>query len=562
MTGCASLKKEKEFTMDMTSVLIGTGVGFLLGLIVFFIIQKIKVKNAQSSAEAIIAEAQRSAQRIEKEANLKAKEYIQQERSQMQRQLKQKERDLAKSEENLRRREKELNRKDNILRERENSLKKQQNQLAQLQTRISERENEVAELVDKQLQKLEELSGINREEAKRELKLAMLDKAKSEVAKTLIEMRKEAEDRARWEAKEIMAHAIEKMATEYTMESTLVSVSLPNDSWKGLIIGREGRNIKAFEAATGVKVIVDDTPETVVMSSFDPVKREVARLAMEALIQKKNIHPKAIEQEVEKAQKQVDESIRQAAEETLKELNIKDVHPELKTYIGRLKYRTSYGQNILQHSKEVAWLAGNMAAELGLNVQLARRAGLLHDIGKAESSDSEGSHVTLGVEITKRFKEHPVVINAVLAHHEEAEPISPISVLVTAADRISGARPGARRESLEAYTERIQKLEELANSFEGVAKTYALSAGREIRVIVIPEKLTDQEADLLAHDIAEKIKENMEYPGQIKVTIIRHLVATSSTEEFLAAESNMGNGNGNNGNNRKNRNKNATHQNN
>jgi ribonuclease Y len=546
--------------MDMTSVLIGTGVGFLLGLIVFFIIQKIKFKNAQSSAEAIIAEAKRRAQRIEKEANLKAKEYIQQERNQMQRQLKQKERDLAKNEENLRRHEKELNRKDNILRERESSLKKQQNQLLQLQNQISKRESEIEELIDRQLQKLEELSGINREEAKRELKLAVLDKAKSEVAKTLIELRKEAEDRAKWEAKEIMAHAIEKMATEYTMESTLVSVSLPNDSWKGLIIGREGRNIKAFETATGVKVIVDDTPETVVMSSFDPVKREVARIAMESLIQKKNIHPKAIEQEVEKAQKQVDESIRQAAEETLKELNIKDVHPELKTYIGRLKYRTSYGQNILQHSKEVAWLAGNMAAELGLNVQLARRAGLLHDIGKAESSDSEGSHVTLGVEITKRFKEHPVVINAVLAHHEEAEPISPISVLVTAADRISGARPGARRESLEAYTERIQKLEELANSFEGVAKTYALSAGREIRVIVIPEKLTDQEADLLAHDIAEKIKENMEYPGQIKVTIIRHLVATSSTEEFLVAESNGGNGNG--GQSHRNRNKNTTHQNN
>jgi ribonuclease Y len=333
-----------------------------------------------------------------------------------------------------------------------------------------------------------------------------------------------------------MAFAIERMATEYTMESTLISVELPNDEWKGIVIGREGRNIKAFEAATGVKVIVDDTPETVVMSSFDPVKREIARIAMERLIKIKNINPKTIDSEVEKATREVDASVKKAAEETLQELKIKNVHPEMREYLGRLKYRTSYGQNILQHSKEVAWLAGGMAAELGLDVALAKRAGLFHDIGKAVSGDSEGSHVSIGVELTTRCNEHPVVINAILAHHEEAEPISPLSVLVTAADRISGARPGARRESLEAYAERITKLEELANSFEGVGKTYALSAGREIRVMIMPERISDVETKLLAADIARKIKETMEYPGQIKVTVIRQTIANSFTDEFLPGQ--------------------------
>lgn len=539
--------------MDIISISIGLLVGLILGAIIFKVIQQQKLKNAQNSAEEIIESAKKEAQRIEKEASIQARETIQRERQQMQRQLKQRETDISRNEERIRKRDKELNRQENSFAERENVLKKRQSQLDQYQNKLSDREKEIESQIEMQIKKLEEVSSYNREEAKRELKHLMIDKAKSEVAQTLVEMRNEVTDRSKWEAKEIMAHAIERMATDYTMESTLVSVSLPSDSWKGLIIGREGRNIKAFESETGVKVIVDDTPETVVMSSFDPIKREVARLAMESLIQKKNIHPKAIEQEVARAQKIVDESIKQAAEETIKELNLRNIHPDLKTYIGRLRYRTSYGQNILQHSKEVAWLAGNMAAELGLNVQLARRAGLLHDIGKAESNDSEGSHVTIGVEITKRFREHPVVINAVLAHHEEAEPISPISVLVTAADRISGARPGARRESLEAYTERINQLEDLANSFEGVAKTYALSAGREIRVIVLPEKLTDQESELLSADIAQKIKDNMEYPGQIKVTIIRHLAAYSTTDDFLSDDSDNNSSNNNNNNNNNNR---------
>ncbi len=510
-------------------LLVGVGLGFLIKMT----IQNVREKNARSLADKIIEQAKRSAEKLEKDAYLRAKERFQKERSRMQDQLRRKEKELARQEDRLRKKEKEVQRRENQLKERENAIRRKQTELEKERERIVVQENRLKEVVDQEIQKLESLSGLSREEAKKELVERMVAEARSEAAQMIIDIRNEAQERAKWEAKEIMAYAIERMATDYTMESTLTSVSLPNDNWKGLIIGREGRNIKAFEAATGVKVIVDDTPETVVMSSFDPIKREIARLTMERLIQSKNINPQAIETEVARATKIVEENIKKAADQTLKELNIKNVHPEMREWLGRLKYRTSYGQNILQHSKEVALLAGHMAAELGLDVALARRAGLFHDIGKAVSNDSEGSHVTIGVELATRCKEHPVVINAILAHHEEAEPISPISVLVTAADRISGARPGARRESLEAYTQRIKKLEELGNSFEGVAKTYAISAGREVRVIVIPDAISDVEVDMLASDIAKKIKESMEYPGQIKVTVIRRLIEQSSTDEFL-----------------------------
>ncbi len=521
----------------MGSLMVAAVLGLLLGIIIGFGIKvmlvKAREKNARSLADKIIEQAKRSAEKLEKDAYLRAKERFQKERNRIQNQLRQREKELSRQEERLRKKEKEVQRKENQLKERENALQRRQNELEKERERIVVQEEKLKEVVNQEIQKLESLSGLTREEARKELIDRMVAEARSEAAQLIIDIRNEAQERAKWEAKEIMAFAIERMATDYTMESTLTSVSLPNDNWKGLIIGREGRNIKAFEAATGVKVIVDDTPETVVMSSFDPIKREIARLTMERLIQSKNINPQAIETEVARATKIVEENIRKAADQTLRELNIKNVHPEMREWLGRLKYRTSYGQNILQHSKEVALLAGHMAAELGLDVALARRAGLFHDIGKAVSNDSEGSHVTIGVELATRCKEHPVVINAILAHHEEAEPISPISVLVTAADRISGARPGARRESLEAYTQRIKKLEELGNSFEGVAKTYAISAGREVRVIVIPEAVSDVEVDMLASDIARKIKESMEYPGQIKVTVIRRLIEQSSTEEFL-----------------------------
>jgi len=346
------------------------------------------------------------------------------------------------------------------------------------------------------------------------------------------DIRDEAKEKAQREAKEIIAGAIENLAYEFTMESTLSTVELPNERFKGMIIGREGRNIRAFEEATGVKVIVDDTPELVVLSGYDPVAREIARISMQMLIKSKSINVNTIQQSVQKATHEVNRSIFKAADDTLRELKIGDVHPLMRENLGRLRYRYSYSQNMLQHSKEVAFLAGKMAAELGFNVRLARRAGLFHDIGKAISNNSEGSHVTLGVELAKKCKEHEVVINAILAHHEEAEPISPISVLVTAADRISGGRPGARRDTLEAYTKRISKLEEIANSFDGVAKTYAISAGREIRVIVEPEKIPDDKAKILSADIASKIRESMEFPGQIKVCVVRQTIASQYTDNF------------------------------
>ncbi len=510
--------------------------GIILGATIYHFLRNKKIKEAEQQANNMLGEAKRKLEKMERDAYLSAKEKLYQEKSHFIKQMKQKETEFNSMEDRLRQKEKELRKTGHKYQEKEWQIGKREQELIKWEHNIREKENEAERFREEQISNLEKLSGLNKEDAKKMLMDAMISQARAEAAQVVIDIKREAEERARWEAKEIMAFAIERMATEYTMESTLISVELPNDDWKGIIIGREGRNIKAFEAATGVKVIVDDTPETVVMSSFDPVKREIARIAMERLIKIKNINPKAIETEVEKATREVEASVKKAAEDTIQELKIKNVHPEMREYLGRLKYRTSYGQNILQHSREVAWLAGGMAAELGLDVNLAKRAGLFHDIGKAVSGDSEGSHVSIGVEVATRCAEHPVVINSILAHHEEAEPISPISVLVTAADRISGARPGARRESLEAYAERITKLEELANSFEGVGKTYALSAGREIRVMIMPEKLSDNETKLLASDIARKIKETMEYPGQIKVTVIRQTIANSFTDEFLPGQ--------------------------
>lgn len=522
--------------MNIIIIMVAFISGLFFGAIIYYFLKNRKIYQAEQRVKEMMQEAQKKQEKMERVAYLAAKEKLYHEKNQFVKQMKQRENEFNILEERLRQKEKEIKKQASKYQEKEWQINKREQELNKWERSIREKEKEINLLREQQMKNLEEISALTREEAKKLLMDSMIAQARAEAAQSIIDIKREAEERARIEAKEIMAFAIERMATEYTMESTLISVELPNDEWKGIVIGRDGRNIKAFEAATGVKVIVDDTPETVVMSSFDPVKREIARIAMERLIKIKNINPKTIESEVEKASREVEASVKKAAEATLQELKIKNVHPDMREYLGRLKYRTSYGQNILQHSKEVAWLAGGMAAELGLDVNLAKRAGLFHDIGKAVSGDSEGSHVSIGVELASRCNEHPVVINSILAHHEEAEPISPISVLVTAADRISGARPGARRESLEAYAERITKLEELANSFEGVGKTYALSAGREIRVMILPEKISDKEAKLLASDIARKIKETMEYPGQIKVTVIRQTIANSFTDEFLPGQ--------------------------
>jgi ribonuclease Y len=496
------------------------------------------LKRKKSTAKELIDAAFSRAEQIKKDQLIQFREELQRKRSKFYEEFKSKENQLSRNEAKLLNKEKDIRRLENNLKYKENRLNQRIQKLTPREEALYEKNRKLDEILEEQNKKLEVIAGMPAEEAKKELMKNLENRAKLEAVQMAKEIKEEARMTAQREAKEIISMAIENLAYEFTMESTLSTVELPNEKFKGMIIGREGRNIRAFEEIAGVKVIVDDTPELIVLSAFDPVKREIARLAMENLIKSKNINPNLIEQAINRATKEVEKSITKAADMALEELNIRGVHPQIRECLGRLKYRYSYGQNMLQHSIEVAMLTGSMAAELGFNVKLAKRAGLLHDIGKALSQNSEGSHVQLGVELCKKHNENEVVINAILAHHEEAEPISPISVLVTAADKISGSRPGARRDTLEAYTKRITALEDLANSFSGVSKTYAISAGREIRVIVEPERIDDKQAEILSSDIARKIKDEMEYPGQIKVCVIRQTYAAKITDELEESEVN------------------------
>ncbi|RKY84806.1 ribonuclease Y, partial [candidate division KSB1 bacterium] len=405
--------------------------------------------------------------------------------------------------------------------QKENRVIVQEREVGQLQQRLKSKEAELDRILEARTRELEKIAQLTAEEAKEQLIESIKEETRLEAVKMTKAIIEEARENATREAKRIITDAIERIASDHTVETTVSVVNLPSDEIKGRIIGRDGRNIRTFETITGVKVIVDDTPEAVVLSAFDPVKRETARLALEKLLKTNKINPQHIEQVIKQSEKEMEQFVWQAGNEAVKELGIGSVRSDLIKILGRLKYRTSYGQNVLQHSKEVAHLAGAMAAELGFDVKLAKRAGLFHDIGKAVSQGSEGTHTQIGVELMKKFNEHPVVINAIASHHEDEEATSPISVLVAAADAVSGSRPGARRETLEGYVRRIERLEKLADSFEGVAKAFAISAGREIRVIVKPEKMSDEKTFLLASDIAKKIQSDMEYPGQIKVTVIR-----------------------------------------
>ena len=482
-------------------------------------IAEAKIGVAEDKAEKIVEDAKKEAENQKKEILLEAKEESIKTKNELEREVRERRNELSRTERRLVQKEETLDRK-------ADSYEKKEEQLNKKMEELESQKAEVEVLHTKQIEELERISGLTREEAKNYLLNIIENDVKHEAAIMVREIEAKAKMDADKKSKEIVANAIQRCAVDHVTETTVSVVQLPNDEMKGRIIGREGRNIRALETLTGIDLIIDDTPEAVILSGFDPVRREIARIALEKLIVDGRVHPSRIEEMVEKAKKEVEVIIREEGEAATFETGVNGLHPEIVRLLGKLKYRTSYGQNVLKHSIEVSHLAGIMAAELGVDVNTAKRAGLLHDIGKSIDHEVEGSHVSIGVSLLKKHRESDIIINAVEAHHGDVDPQSIVAVLVQAADAISAARPGARRETLESYIKRLEKLEEIGDSFKGVEKSFAIQAGRELRIIVIPEEVGDDNLTLLARDIAKRIEDELEYPGQIKVSLIRETRAT------------------------------------
>ena len=498
----------------VAAVLISLVIGILVGAVIRKKIAESKINGAEEEAKKLVELAKIEADNLKKEEIFKAKEEIMNARNELDKEIKERRGEIQKQESRIIQKEENLERRSDNFEKKEKDLEREEQNL-------NERKQEVENLYTEQMKVLQDIAKLTQEEAKDQLLKSVEQDITSEKAALIRDLTQKAKDEALKNGREIVAYAIQKCAADHSAETTVSIVPLPSDDVKGRIIGREGRNIRALETLTGIDLIIDDTPEAVILSGFDPLRREVARIALEKLIDDGRIHPAKIEEMVEKAKQELAETIRSEGERAALESGVIGLNPELIKLLGKLKYRTSYGQNVLNHSIEVSNLARIMAEELGLDAKLARRAGLLHDIGKALDHDMEGTHVEIGVEILKKFKENPLVINAVEAHHGDVEPQTLEAVLVQAADAISASRPGARRETLEAYIKRLENLESIADSFDGVEKSFAIQAGREVRIIVKPEKITDDQMTLLARDVSKRIEEEMDYPGQIKVNIIR-----------------------------------------
>jgi len=495
-----------------------SAVAALLGVILGYVVRKMsaeaKISSAETEARRILENAEKNSETKKKEVLVEAKEEIHRLRLELEREVKERRAEIQKSEKRLEQKEENLERKIEGLERKEEILGHKEGELEGRQVHLNE-------LEAKQIKELERISELTLDDAKGILLATAEEEVRYEMAVLIKNIEQETKEEADKKAHEIIATSIQRCASDHVAETTVSVVNIPSDEMKGRIIGREGRNIRTLETLTGIDLIIDDTPEAVIISGFDPIRRETARLALEKLVQDGRIHPARIEEMVEKAQREIEQRIKEAGEQAIFETGVHGIHPEILRLIGRLRYRTSYGQNVLKHAIEVSHLAGLMAAELGVDVNLAKRGGLLHDIGKAIDFEMEGSHVTIGADFAKKYKESPEIVNCIMAHHGDEEPTSVQAVLVAAADAISAARPGARRESLETYMKRLTRLEEISNEFSGVDKTFAIQAGREIRVMVKPNVIDDAASVLLAREISKKIEEELEYPGQIKVTVIR-----------------------------------------